>query len=181
MANAETHALVNIKRVEIITDEATPQTLTWDTASEAGYEPIVSEGEEKVLRTKNTIHAIDKTEDIQYGSDITLTDNKFAPEVLAIIDGGTLKKDAEQNIIGYTPPVSGQAVNRKTFTLNIYTEEKEGDEIVGYFKFSYPNCKGKPANFTFKDGEFTTPEFTISSRPKNGEAPYDLDILAQLP
>jgi len=182
MSLLEGSAIVNIKRVEIITDETTPKTLTWDTASEAGYEPVVSEGQENVLRTKNTIHAIDRTEDIQYGSNITLKDNKFLSEVLAVVDGGTLKKDGTtQEVIGYSAPLAGQAVNRIPFKLNIYTEEKEGDEVVGYYKFSFPSCKGKPAQFTFADGQFMTPEYTIVSRPKSTEAPFDLDFLTELP
>jgi hypothetical protein len=181
MSLLEGSAIVNIARVEIVTEETVPKTHTFDTATEAGYEAVVSEGEEVVLRTKNVIHAIDRTEDIQYGSDITMTDSKFQAEVFALIDGGTLVKDETQKITGYNAPVAGQAVNRTPFTLNVYTEEKDGDEIVGYYKFSFPRCKGKPAQFTFQDGEFMAPEYTISSRPKSGESPFEVSIIASLP
>jgi len=66
--------------------------------------------------------------------------------------------------------------------LNLYTAEKgtEG-EVITYAKFSYPSCKGTPAKFSFKDGEYMTPEYTIVSRPGKGEAPYDIDFVQALP
>lgn len=183
MAYVEAKAIVNVKRAEIITVETTPKTLSFETATEAQYEPVISEGKEEVLRTKNTIHAIDKTEDIQYGSNITLTDNKFSPEVMSIIDGGTVKKDTTtQKITGYSAPAVGIALNRTTFTLNIYSEEKDTDgKVLGYIKFSFPGCKGTPAKFSLQDGSFTTPEYTIQSRPAKDGLPFDVDFIDTLP
>lgn len=173
--------ICNIEKVEIVTEETTPKTYTFDTAEEANYSPVISEGKEDVKRIKNRIAAINKTEDIQYGSSITLKDNSFSPEVLEIIDGGTVTK-ATDKITGYAGPVSGSTVTRKSFTLNIYTSEKGTDgSILNYYKFSYPKCKGTPAKFSFKDGEFMTPEYTINSRPAKGSAPYNIEILASLP
>ena len=180
MTMAEGNALVNVARVEIVTEETVPRTLTFTTADEAKYTPKVSDGKEVVLRTKNTLHAIDKTEDIQYGSDIVLTDNKFSAEVLAIVDGGTVVMDTATptKIVGYTPPIASLAVNRIIFTTNVYTEEKDTDgTILSYFKFAFPSCKGTPTKFSFKDGTFMTPEYTIESRAKKGEGAYDLSIL----
>jgi hypothetical protein len=173
--------IVNIKKAEIITEETTPQTFTWDTASECEQSPDISEGEENVLRVKNTIYATDRTEDIVYGTTLTFSDNLFHPEVIEVIDGGTLVKDVEENIIGYDPPIIGTPVNRKKFTLNIYTEEKDADgEVVGYVKFSYPHCKGKPFKASVKDGEFFAPEYSCVSRPKKGEKPYSISFLTEL-
>lgn len=185
----EEKAIVNIKRIEIITEEVTPRKLVFDTASEATYSPTVNEGAETVLRTKNRIIASDRTEDIQYGSDITLKEVVMLPDVLCIVDGGTLKTTVTGSgesqittIKGYTPPVLGSPVERVKFSINIYTEEKDTDgEVLGYSVFKYPGCKGKPVNFAFKDGEFMTPEYTIVSRPKKGTAPYELDFIKELP
>lgn len=173
--------LVNIVRAEIITEEDSPKTYRFDTADEATYTAVTSEGQETIHRTKNVIHAVNRTEDIQYGSDINMKNANFIPEVLAIVDGGTLVKSVDK-VTGYKPPVVGKPVKRTLFTLNIYSEEKDIDgETKRYAKFSFPSCKGKPASFTFKDGEFMTPSYTISSRTPSGKAPYDLTFLEELP
>lgn len=173
--------IVNIVRTEIVTEEEAPKTFRFDSADEATYSPVISQGKENVLRVKNQILAIDKTEDIQYGSDINLKQVTFVPEILAIIDGGTLTKQSEK-VTGYNPPVIGTAVNRTPFTLKIYTEEKDADgDTLSYLCFSFKGCKGKPASFTFKDGEFITPQYTASSRVKKGQKPYELTFMEQLP
>jgi hypothetical protein len=177
--------IVNIVRVEIETEEETPKVYRFDTASEATYAAVVSEGQETILRVKNKILATNRTEDIQYGSDVNLTQVVMVPEVLAIVDGGTLETTGElesKKVIGYNPPVVGVAVNRTKFTTKIYTEEKDGDgETLGYQCFAFKGCKGKPVSFTFKDGEFMAPAYTIISRVKKGTPPYDLDFLDTLP
>ena len=167
--------IVNIVRVEIVTEDDSPKTYRFDTASEATYAPVVSEGSETILRVKNAILATNRTEDIQYGSDINLTQVVMVPEVLAIVDGGKLVTSGEPQalkVTGYNPPVVGAVVNRTKFTTKIYTEEKDGDG---------KGCKGKPVSFTFKDGEFMAPAYTISSRVKKGIAPYNLEFLEELP
>ena len=49
--------IVNIVKVEIVTEEQTPKTYVFDTASEATYSAVVSEGTENILRIKNEIKA----------------------------------------------------------------------------------------------------------------------------
>lgn len=173
--------ICNIERVEIVTEEDVPATYYFDTAEEANYSPDVSEGSENIKRIKDRIVATNYTQDIQYGSTIGLKDACFQPEVLAIVDGGTVTKQTE-NITGYNAPAVGAPVVRKPFTLNIYTSEKGTDgEALNYYKFAFPNCKGKPAKFSFKDGEYMTPEYTIVSRPAKGAAPYSITIAKTLP
>ncbi len=177
----EDKVICNIELVEIITGEEVPKTYYFDTADEAVYSPDISEGNEDIKRIKNRIVAVNKTEDIQYGSSITLKDTCFQPEVLAIVDGGTIK-GTTGSVTGYSAPKNGEVVKRIPFTLNLYTAEKgtEG-EVITYAKFSYPSCKGTPAKFSFKDGEYMTPEYTIVSRPGKGKAPYDIDFVQALP
>jgi hypothetical protein len=183
MALLEGKPIVNIKKVEIITEETTPKTFTWDTASECEQAPDISEGEETILRVKDTIYATDRTEDIVFGTTLTFKDNLFHPEVIEVIDGGTLTYDDvdTDKVVSYDPPVIGAPVSKKKFTLNIYTEEKDADgEILGYVKFSYPHCKGKPFKASVKDGEFFAPEYSCVSRPKKGEKPYSISFLTEL-
>ena len=55
-------ALANIARVEIVTEEDVPQTFILnDVASNAEVTAYLSEGEEQILRVKNTIKAQNKT------------------------------------------------------------------------------------------------------------------------
>ncbi len=181
MAKLEDKIICNIEVVEIITEEETPVTLYFDTSEEATYSPDVSEGEEKYKRIKNRIVSNNRTEDLQFGSAITFKDSCFQPEVLSIVDGGTVIKTAEK-ITGYSAPAVGVVVSRKKFTLNIYTSERGTDgEVITYVKFTYPSCKGTPAKFSFKDGDFMTPEYTVKSRPAKGAKPFEINYVAVLP
>ena len=178
----EGYPLVNIERCEIITDEETPRTLTFDSATEASYSPVLSEGDETVLRAKNTLYAINRTEDIQYGSDVELTDAKFIPEVLSVVDGGAVETDENGQVTKYSSPVAGVVANRINFTFNVYTAEKDIDgNIVKYFKFSFPNSKGAAPEFDFKDGEFIAPKYTIHSRAASGQSPVEITVVDELP
>lgn len=172
-------ALANIARVEIVTEEDIPRTFVLnDVASNADVTAYLSEGEEQILRVKNTIKAQNKTEDIVLGYDINLAAATFIPEILAIVDGGEWDPEAKK----YTAPVVGQPVERVPFRTNIYTEEKDGDgSTISYVKFSYKNCTGKPVNYSLQDGEFYAPEFPIRSRSKLGESPVEVEILEELP
>ena len=82
-------AIANIERVDIITEETTPRVFSFDTASDASAEAQISAGAENELRIKNQILAQNITEDIVKGYNVTFTDSTFAPEVFALIDGGT--------------------------------------------------------------------------------------------
>ena len=171
--------LANIARVEIVTEEDVPRTFVLtDVASEAEVTAYLSEGEEKILRIKNTIKAQNKTEDIVLGYDINLSAATFIPEILAIVDGGEWDDTTQK----YTAPLVGSPVERIPFRMNIYTEEKDGDgSTISYVKFSYKNCTGKPVNYSLQDGEFYAPEFPIKSRSKLGESPVEVEILDELP
>ena len=67
----------------------------------------------------------------------------MSPPVFALVDGGVSTTGAEGKFEGYTGPKMGEVVNRTPFTVNIYTEEKDGDgETTGYLKFTCKHCKG---------------------------------------
>lgn len=171
--------LANIARVEIITEETVPKEYRLiDVATDAEVIAYLSQGEEKALRVKNRIKAQNNTADIVMGYDIKLVSATMIPELLALIDGG--EWDSEEKI--YSAPVIGSPVERTLFTMNIYTEEKDGDgSTVSYVKFIYKNCKGKPVNYSLKDGDFFVPELSATSRPKLGESPVEFEILEELP
>jgi hypothetical protein len=172
-------ALANIARVDIVTEETTPVTYTLtDVATEADVVAFTSAGQEQELRVKNVIKAQNNTEDIVKGYDISLTQATFIPEILALVDGGTWDEVTEK----YSAPVVGTPVARTPFTMDIYTEQKDGDGgTTGYVKFSYKNCKGRPVNYSVVDGGFFSPQMQIRSRSKFGESPVEVAMLEALP
>lgn len=182
MANIKEFPIANISRVDLITEEETPQTYTLiDIASEAESIAYLSEGTQAALRVKNTIKAQNNTEDIVLGYDIRLVNATLVPEALALVDGGDLTKEDEK-VSKYEAPELGAPVERKSFTTKIYTEEKDGDgSTVSYVCFIYKNCKGKPVNYTLQDGEFFAPELNIRSRSKLGQRPMEVLFLDELP
>lgn len=177
----EGKAIVNIVKTVITTEETLPKSYSWTTASKAGLEPTISEGEEKILRVKNRILATDRTEDILLGFELTFTDNLFIGEVMSLVDGGTATMELDK-LVKYEAPVAGEVVTRTPFTIDIYCEEKDIDgDPVGYVKFTFKHCKGKPVKYELEDGVFMAPEVKVVSRPKTGESPSTVEFLEELP
>lgn len=175
-------AIANVVRVDIITEEATPVKINITTSDEVGCEPQVSEGKEEELRSKNRIIALNITEDLVKGYNLTLKDTVVNPDQFALLDGGTITWDAENEQFTYVGPQSGAVVLRKKFVTDVWTEEKDSDgETAGYQRFRFRHCKGSPVKFTIKDGGFFAPEYGIKSRPKQGESPVELMSFDNLP
>lgn len=154
------------------------------TGVEANFRAAVDAGQEKPLRKKNTILALNKTDDLLKGYDVDFTDVLLHPEVLALVEGGVatfggVEPGAFQS---YTAPVAGSPVTRTPFTLDIYCENLDTDgQAIDYLQFTLPSCKGKPTEFTLKDGDFYTPKYTLESRPPKGSAPLTITKAAALP
>lgn len=119
------------------------------------------------------------------GNKITLTDNVFNPELVEILQGGTVVYGTGENankVVSYTPPAVGSDDNGDDFVLNAYSAQyNAAGQIVNYEKISYPNCKGVPIAFGAVDGEFRAPEYTINSMPDVGQAPYSITYVDTLP
>lgn len=174
-------AIANIERVDIITEESTPRVFSFDTASDASAEAQLSAGSEKELRVKNQILAQNNTEDIVKGFNINLTDSVFAPEVFALVDGGTSTVTGN-SFRKYSAPTAGEVVSRTKCRLAIYASEKDYDgNALSYTAFLFPHASGSPASVTLKDGEFYAPSYTLKSRPSKGQAPMDIIQLPTLP
>ena len=128
------------------------------------------------------------------GNTVVLTDNVFNPEMVKILQGGTVKywtsaeqttegdTDAGFGVSSYTPPVAGSADKGSVFKLIAYSAiYSTAGILTGYEKITYPNCQGVPVAFNSQDGAFRAPSYTINSAPNNGQAPYDIDIVDTLP
>ncbi|MBV4432417.1 hypothetical protein KM803_13965 [Clostridium tyrobutyricum] len=177
MSETETSSLpiANIALAEII-NEITGEAFIFDTAEKADAKPDLSKGKEDILRVKNRVLAMNRTEDICIGYNIKLTDNTFSPETMALVDGGT------STPMGYEGAEVGKAVNKTPYTLNLYSEEKDYDSsTLRYVQFSFKHNKGTPVEFQFEDGKFYVPEFESTSRPKKGEKPVYITFVDTLP
>lgn len=144
------------------------------------------------------------------GHTVVLTDNVFNPEMVKILQGGTVKywtppepypdggegtnpdwdtelspdgdTDAGFGVSSYTPPVAGSDDKGTPFILNAYSAIYDAAGLVtGYEKISYPNCQGTPVALNSEDNVFRASEYTINSAPKTGEAPYKITYVKTLP
>lgn len=168
----------------LVTIETADGEFGFDTANTIGVEPQIEEQEAVKLVVKGILRAQKPAQKTLTGNNITLTDNVFNPELVLVLQGGTIKYDAEdpKKIIGYTPPVAGSSDKGEVFKLNAYSAQYDASgQIVQYEKITYPNCEGSPVAFGSEDGAFRAPEYTITSAPKTGEAPYDISYVAELP
>ena len=68
------------------------------------------------------------------------------------------------------------------FDLDIYTCNYDASgEIVGYTQLALPNCTGKPVELGFENDKFFAPSYTINSAPAQGQAPYEINFVTELP
>lgn len=153
-----------------------------DTASQIQVEPQIEEEEGVKLVVKGVLKAQKLGTSTLTGNQITLTDNVFTPELVQLLQGGTLVKGQDGTVTSYTPPVAGSNEKGKIFTLKAYSAQyNAAGTIVRYECISYPNCQGVPIAFNSEDGSFRAPEYTINSAPDIGEAPYTIAYVDSLP
>lgn len=168
----------------LVTIETADGEFGFDTANRVGVEPQIEEQEAVKLIVKGVLRAQKPKVSTLTGNTITLADNVFNPELVLVLQGGTIKYDAQEptKVIGYTPPVAGSADKGEVFKLNCYSAQyNAAGQIVQYEKIQYPNCTGTPVAFSSEDGVFRAPEYTINSAPNTGEAPYDISYVTTLP
>ena len=153
-----------------------------DTASQIQVEPQIEEEEGVKLVVKGVLKAQKLGTSTLTGNQITLTDNVFTPELVQILQGGTLVVAQDGTIESYTPPVAGSNEKGKIFTLKAYSAQYNAAGIISRYEcISYPNCQGVPIAFSSEDGSFRAPEYTINSAPDIGEAPYTITYVDALP
>lgn len=168
----------------LVTIEVGDAEFGFDTANKIAVEPQIEEQEAVKLVIKGILRAQKPKQSTITGNAITLTDNVFNPELVLVLQGGTIKytEGDESKIVGYTPPVAGSSDKGEVFKLNAYSAQYDASgQIVQYEKITYPNCQGTPVAFGAEDGVFRVSEYTINSAPKTGEAPYEINYVAELP
>jgi hypothetical protein len=174
-------ATIDVTLVTVQTNDSETE-IALDTANSIAV-TVNSETEDAVkLIIKGKLKA-QKPETITVtGNNIVLTDNVFNPEMVQILQGGTVEYDESGAFKSYTPPNAGEDTDVTPFTLNAYSAIYGADALIkGYEKISYPNCQGQPVALSSEDGSFRAPEYTINSAPDVGQPPYKLEIVAELP
>lgn len=165
------------------TEDGTADELVLDTSNQV-QTTISTETTEKVtLIVKGRLIAQKPEEVTVTGNTIVLTDNVFNPELVKILQGGTIEYELDGTTFKkYTPPVSGDKTEKVPFTLKAYSAIYGADALIhGYECISYPHCQGVPIAFGSQDGVFRVQEYTINSAPSTGEAPYIIERVEELP
>lgn len=156
-----------------------------DTANKIAVEVQTEVTEAIKLVIKQKLKAQKGQQTTITGHQITLTDNVFIPEVAEILQGGTITWEGtpyESKITAYQPPVAGSGEKGKVFELCAYSAIYDAAAVlVGYEKITYPNCQGQPFGLNSEDNVFRVSEYTITSAPDTGEAPYKIDYVDSLP
>ena len=170
--------------VNLVTIEANGREFGFETANSVALEVQTEEQDAVKLVIKGKLKAQKPKEVTVTGNKITLTDNVFNPELVTILQGGTIVYDKVDptKIVGYNPPTAGSNDKGETFTLNCYSAQyNAAAQIVNYEKISYPNCTGTPIAFSSEDGSFRAPEYVINSAPNENESPYYITYVDTLP
>lgn len=158
--------------------------LALDTANKVQVDPQIETEEAKKLIIKGTLKAQKRGKNILTGNKITLSDNVFNPELVQILQGGTIEYAEDgKTVLKYTPPLAGESLDSlPVFELNTYSAQYDtAGLIVRYEKTTYPNCTGQPISMSSEDGVFRAPSYTIDSAPAEGEAPYAMEYVEELP
>lgn len=168
----------------LVTIEVNGDEFGFDTANQIQVEPQTEDEDAVKLVVKGILRAQKPGQKTITGNEITLSDNVFNPELVLVLQGGTIEYDTTDpnKIVKYTPPVAGSSDKGEKFTLNAYSAQyNAAGTIVRYEKISYPNCQGDPIAFGSEDGAFRAPEYTIQSAPDTGQAPYEITYVDELP
>lgn len=176
---------IDVVLVTITADEGVSE-LALDTASKIAVNPQVETKDAIKLIVKGRLIAQKPQQSTMTGTTIVLTDNVFNVEEVLILQGGTVEYKTPENpssgVKKYTPPVAGSKDKGKIFKLSAYSAIYDGAGLItGYEKITYPNCQGTPVAFGAEDDVFRVAEYTINSAPKDGEAPYVIDYVDELP
>lgn len=187
-------ATIDVAMVTLTTHGSTPMELALTTSNKVEITPSTETTDAVKNIVKGVLIAQKPAITTLTGNAITMTDNVFNPQLVKILQGGTIYywQDAAKTtkgttetgygIAGYKPPVVGSNDKGEIFTLNLYSAiYNAAGVITGYEKIMYPNCQGQPVAFGSEDDTFRAPEYTINSAPDSGESPYELDYVSTLP
>lgn len=134
------------------------------------------------LIIKGELKAQKKEKQTLTGIQLTLTDNMTVLDLAKAVQGGTILRDEQGNIVKYTPPIVGEETPQEKYTVDVYSACMDSSgEIIKYEKITYRHCTGQPFAYNAKDDEWRAPQYVLVSLPKQGEPPYELEYVDELP
>lgn len=176
-------ATIDVELVTVSIDDGATE-IGLKTSSKVNVTPQTETEDANKLVVKGVLIAQKPSISTMTGNTIVLTDNVLNPELLVILQGGTItyKTGSSGPISKYEPPVAGSAGKGKPFTLIMYSAIYDAAGLItGYEKVTYPNCQGTPWSPGSEDGTWRVAEYTINSAPKKGQAPYTIEYVEELP
>lgn len=161
-------------------DDSTGVEYAVNTSNQVAVEPQTEESDAiRLVKLGRLIAQKPQTTTIT-GHQITLTDTVFTPELAKVCQGGSLTGSGDSLV--YSPPVAGSNEKGEIFEMDLYSAQYDAaGKIVRYEKTTFPNCQGTPFGITRADDTFSTQEYTINSAPANGQAPYKISYVKELP
>lgn len=168
-----------------ITPDVGSDTYLITSDSRITVEPQITVTEALQLIVKNRLIAQKGEQRKITGTKITLLDNVFIPELVKILQGGTINYDAvlTTKVIGYTPPdINATTGLGSSFSLKAYSAQYDTTgAITQYECIEYTNCVGSPVSLSSEDGVFRASEYVITSLPDADDPPYTITYVAALP
>lgn len=176
-------ATIDVAMVTVSTYKEPEKVIALTTANQIQVTVGTETTDSVALIVKGVLIAQKPQETTVTGNSIVLTDNVFNPELVKILQGGTIEyADDGVTFKKYTPPVAGSSEKGEPCLVKAYSAIYGADALIkGYECITYPNCQGVPVAFNSQDGTFRAPEYTINSAPSKGQAPYEIEIVDALP
>ena len=139
--------LVTIEREVTVNGSTTTEEFGFDTANQIEVSPQTEEEDAVKLIIKGKLKAQKPKQTIITGHEITLHDNVFNPELVKVLQGGTVlywtsaektqssEDPTDFGVAGYTPPLVGSDDKGEIFKLNAYSAIYNAAGIItGYEK-----------------------------------------------
>ncbi len=154
--------------------------ITTNTAVETEVQTETTDANKLLI--KGVLKAQKKEKQTLTGIQLTLTDNMTVLDLAKAVQGGTILRDGSGKITKYTPPVVGEEEEQEKYTVEIYTAcmDSSGD-IIKYEKTTYKHCTGQPFAYNAKDDEWRSAQYVLLCLPKQGEPPYEIEYMDELP
>lgn len=144
---------------------------------EASAEPDIEEGARNSLRGGDRLVGIIEEEDYLLGMNITFNNAELTPEALQIIAGAGSLIEEETEVVGYElPTFDDQHDGRTPFQTQLYVARfaegfNEREEVIGFYEFTFPFCKGRVPSISAAGQTFMVPSFTLEARENKHTTP----------
>lgn len=175
-------ATIDASLIVLTPESGTGDAIGITTNTEVATEVQTETTDANKLLIKGVLKAQKKEKQTLTGIQITLTDNMTVLDLAKAVQGGTILRDEFGKIVKYTPPVVGEEEEQEKYTVEVYTACMDSSgEILKYEKTTYKHCTGQPFAYNVKDDEWRSAQYVLLCLPKQGEPPYEVDYVEELP